>query len=438
MITVEAIADARADAIQVPGADALEACHICDMMGRTTGMHTVEAIADARAGAIRVPGADALEASRVFDMMGRTAGVLVETDFCITRAILGGVSDRLPETAKVVFAHIDGVFLALLGLVDKAWREHTVTRDKRRQSPPEYVVRFYVDSGVFDTAILRALVNAVDLDHVMLGSDYPFSFTEQCVDELVRNIVCIAKNQEILFRNATPLFGLHAQEFPVASVEDEPIIVHLRTWFQVRRGDGSRNPWRHHCCQAWVDSSSTWTLGWTNRCPSYRASESAWRTQICASELDQCTTRIQRCRISSVQEDAGVCRCVRLFLCVLQSHQNQGQFHGSLLRDTPSLVLLLDSRSSEGNSLHEANLPGDDLVDRVSASERIRKYLHSRLRLAVSSEEACVDIGTCGKISRCAPEHTCRAGIQAPGHTGFPIAVVSVVSVSNPIKCCLP
>ena len=138
-----------------------------------------------------------------------------------------------------------------------------------------------------------------------------------------------------------PLFSLPAQEFPVVNVEDEANVIPLRTWFQVRQGDGNRNPWWHHCCRDRFDSSSTWTLGWKNRFPSCRASADAWRTQICASALDHGTVRIPRCRISSAQGDAVVCRCARLFLCGLQSHQDQGQLHGSLRRDTASHVLLL-------------------------------------------------------------------------------------------------
>jgi len=103
----------------------------------------------------------------------------METHLSVTRMILGGTFDRLPEHAKIVFAHGSGAFPALLGRVDNAWRERSIARGKCERPPREYMGRFYVDSAVFDPAVLRLLIDLVGENRVMLGSDYPFPLGEQ-------------------------------------------------------------------------------------------------------------------------------------------------------------------------------------------------------------------------------------------------------------------
>lgn len=143
-------------------------------------------------------------------MMGWTVGMPMETHLSITRMILGGAFDRLPETLRICFAHGGGAFPALLGRLDNAWRERSIARGKAERPPREYMGRFYVDSAVFDAAVLRLLVETVGADRVMLGSDYPFPLGEQRIGHLVRTAPDLSRDhrEAILWRNAEDFFGL--------------------------------------------------------------------------------------------------------------------------------------------------------------------------------------------------------------------------------------
>lgn len=143
-------------------------------------------------------------------MMGWTVGMPMETHLSITRMILGGAFDRLPESARICFAHGGGAFPAILGRLDNAWRERSVARGKAKMPPREYMGRFSVDSAVFDPAVLCLLVETFGPEKVQLGSDYPFPLGEQQIGQLVKTAPGLSKSdrEAILFRNAEDFWGL--------------------------------------------------------------------------------------------------------------------------------------------------------------------------------------------------------------------------------------
>lgn len=143
-------------------------------------------------------------------MMGWTVGMPMETHLSITRMILGGAFDRLPENLKICFAHGGGAFPALLGRVDNAWRNRSIAKGKAKMPPREYVGRFYVDSAVFDTCVLKLLVDTVGVNRILLGSDYPFPLGEQQIGEVVRSSQHLTEvhKEMILSTNAQEFLGL--------------------------------------------------------------------------------------------------------------------------------------------------------------------------------------------------------------------------------------
>lgn len=145
-------------------------------------------------------------------MMGWTVGMPMETHLSITRMILGGAFDRLPESLRICFAHGGGAFPALLGRLDNAWRERSIARGRAERPPREYMGRFSVDSAVFDPAVLSLLVKTFGADKVMLGSDYPFPLGEQQIGKVVESTKDLSRSEcdAILFKNAESFFGLAA------------------------------------------------------------------------------------------------------------------------------------------------------------------------------------------------------------------------------------
>ena len=119
-------------------------------------------------------------------MMPWTVGMPAETQLSIVSMILSGAFDRLPDTLRICFAHGGGSFAFLLGRLENAWHHHPVAHGDSQHPPSHYLNRFYVDSAVFDQATLQFLVATMGMNHVMLGSDYPFPLGEERVGSLIR------------------------------------------------------------------------------------------------------------------------------------------------------------------------------------------------------------------------------------------------------------
>jgi aminocarboxymuconate-semialdehyde decarboxylase len=119
-------------------------------------------------------------------MMPWTVGMPAETQLSVVALILSGAFDRLPESLRICFAHGGGSFAFLLGRLENAWHHHPVARGECEHPPSFYLNRFSVDSAVFDQRALKFLVGTVGVEHVMLGSDYPFPLGEERVGSLIR------------------------------------------------------------------------------------------------------------------------------------------------------------------------------------------------------------------------------------------------------------
>jgi aminocarboxymuconate-semialdehyde decarboxylase len=104
--------------------------------------------------------------------LANTVGQPVENAVALSHLIFSGVLDRYPGLI-VVAAHGGGYLPTYLGRADHAWQTrpdaHTCA-----DPPSSYLKRLWFDSLVHTPAALRALVDAVGGDRVLLGSDYPF------------------------------------------------------------------------------------------------------------------------------------------------------------------------------------------------------------------------------------------------------------------------
>lgn len=104
--------------------------------------------------------------------LANTVGNPVETTVALSRLIFSGLLDRHPGL-ELCAVHGGGYLPTYLGRSDHAWQArpdaHTCA-----QPPSSYLRRIWFDSLVYTPAGLRALVDAVGTDRVLLGSDYPF------------------------------------------------------------------------------------------------------------------------------------------------------------------------------------------------------------------------------------------------------------------------
>ncbi|WP_158880360.1 amidohydrolase family protein [Rhodanobacter sp. L36] len=97
----------------------------------------------------------------------------LETALAMTRFIVGGVMERLPDL-RICFAHGGGAFSHVLGRVDKGFAVRSEMHEHIERPPSDYARMIYVDAMTFDPSSLRLVVEKHGADRVLMGSDYPF------------------------------------------------------------------------------------------------------------------------------------------------------------------------------------------------------------------------------------------------------------------------
>uniref|UniRef100_UPI00358F02E1 2-amino-3-carboxymuconate-6-semialdehyde decarboxylase n=1 Tax=Myxine glutinosa TaxID=7769 RepID=UPI00358F02E1 len=115
-------------------------------------------------------------------------GMPCETTSAICSMIFGGVFERFPKL-KVCFAHGGGCFPYTHGRIEHGFRTRPdLCAVDNQVVPQSYLGRIYTDSLVHDEASLRLLLNVMNEDHVMLGSDYPFPLGEAEPGRLIESM----------------------------------------------------------------------------------------------------------------------------------------------------------------------------------------------------------------------------------------------------------
>jgi predicted TIM-barrel fold metal-dependent hydrolase len=104
--------------------------------------------------------------------LANTVGNPVETTVALSRIVFSGLLDRHPAL-DLCSVHGGGYLPTYLGRSDHAWQVRPDAHICERP-PSTYLRRLWFDSLVYSPAGLRALVDAVGPDRVLLGSDYPF------------------------------------------------------------------------------------------------------------------------------------------------------------------------------------------------------------------------------------------------------------------------
>ena len=102
----------------------------------------------------------------------------LDTTMALHYLIFDGVFERHPKL-RVIAVHGGGYLGAYPGRIDHAWGARSDAHGDLPNSPTTYLKRnVWFDTIVFTPHQLEALVKTYGVDHVILGTDYPFDMTE--------------------------------------------------------------------------------------------------------------------------------------------------------------------------------------------------------------------------------------------------------------------
>lgn len=117
--------------------------------------------------------------------MWNVIGNPLETTVAAGHLILSGVMDAYPRL-KILLAHGGGALPYIHGRLDRGFAQRPEINKVIPRPPTEYLKMFYFDTITHDPAVLRNMVDLVGVDHVLLGSDYPFDMGNENPADLVR------------------------------------------------------------------------------------------------------------------------------------------------------------------------------------------------------------------------------------------------------------
>jgi aminocarboxymuconate-semialdehyde decarboxylase len=101
----------------------------------------------------------------------------LETTIALHYLIFDGVLERHPKL-KILAVHGGGYLPGYSGRIDHAWGARSDSHGQLPQAPTTYLKRIFVDTVVFTTHQLAELVRLFGVDHVIMGTDYPFDMAD--------------------------------------------------------------------------------------------------------------------------------------------------------------------------------------------------------------------------------------------------------------------
>lgn len=114
---------------------------------------------------------------------------------------------------RIAFSHGGGTLAALLPRLQQGWDVFPALKESIATSPAEQARRLFYDTLVFDTPLLRHLVERFGASQLLVGTDYPFNFHDRTP---VQRIEAAGFDEDtaaaLVHRNAERFLGLHMKE----------------------------------------------------------------------------------------------------------------------------------------------------------------------------------------------------------------------------------
>lgn len=141
--------------------------------------------------------------------LSNSIGVPVEDTVVIATLIFGGILDACPDL-KVCIAHGGGPACFGMGRLDRGWQVRPEARVHIQHPPSTYQRRLYYDCITMSEASLRFLIDAVGIDRVVLGSDWPYVAWDPSPVGWVNSLQSLTQKEKdmILSENLERLLGI--------------------------------------------------------------------------------------------------------------------------------------------------------------------------------------------------------------------------------------
>jgi aminocarboxymuconate-semialdehyde decarboxylase len=138
----------------------------------------------------------------------------LDTTVGVHHLIFDGVLERFPDL-KFVLSHGGAFASHYFARMDHAYGARPDCRDKIHQKPSTYLRKFYFDTLVFSIEQLDFLIRTFGVDHVLIGTDYPFDMGEYDPVEHVYQAHDLTESdrEDICGLNALRLLGLDQAKF---------------------------------------------------------------------------------------------------------------------------------------------------------------------------------------------------------------------------------
>jgi predicted TIM-barrel fold metal-dependent hydrolase len=143
-----------------------------------------------------------------FAIAGAPFGFGMETSMCVMRLIYSGLFDRFPGL-KILLGHLGEGFPFLLKRIDWAYVRpfDPAARPMISKRPSEYLKDnvFVTTSGNYYEPAFMCAREAMGIDRILLGTDYPYEDSDECIQFIERLPISPEEKDRIYFGNAAQL-----------------------------------------------------------------------------------------------------------------------------------------------------------------------------------------------------------------------------------------
>ena len=144
-----------------------------------------------------------------FALAGAPFGFGVDTAICLLRLIYSGIFDQCPGLT-IILGHLGEALPFLFKRMDWAYVRpfDPKARPKLEKKPSEYLSRnvYITTSGNYYEPAFQCAKEAMGLDRILLGTDYPYEDMEECI-EFVEGLPLKKKEKEMIYSGNAKRLG---------------------------------------------------------------------------------------------------------------------------------------------------------------------------------------------------------------------------------------